>query len=301
MPQRPIRTLLLLGATVAAATHPPPRWLTAQSKLPRSVLHTSRQFDSDLEVTGLIDGLPSGQIAFIRYADLLHLPQTRATVTNDPDYPGQTLHVSGVSFDTLAAAIHPLPQSDLIDAWCKDRYRGHFPAEYSAQHHPILVLTINGTPLAAWAKAAHQYDPSPYVILYSHFVPSFKVLSHVDKPQLPDNVLRLNFSTQAATFGAITPNSSHPPGSSVDIGFTIAKQNCLRCHFMNQYGGTKSGHSRQSLAQWAREEPRYFQAYIHNPKSFDPHAKMEPQPEYDAATLAALTAYFRTFAEEKPR
>lgn len=296
MPLQLITTLLVAGATVLVANSPRPS---------KPILHTTRQSGSDLEVTGLVEGLTTGQSAYIRYTDLLHLPQTRALITGNPDYPGPPLHISGVSFETLAAAIHPLPQSDLIDATCADRYRSHFPSDYIAQHHPILVLTIDGKPLAAWAKAAHQYDPSPYVVMYPHFTPSFRVLTHSDKPQLPDNLIRLNFSTQAATFGAITPHGPHPPGSSVDIGFTIAKQNCLRCHFMNAYGGTKSGHTWQSLAQWAHDEPKYFQAYIHNPKSIDPHARMEPQPEYDTATLAALTAYFRTFAptthEEKPR
>ncbi len=298
MPQHPISTPILIGALAffTALTH-------AQHS--KSILHTTRQAESDLEISGLIDGLAPGQIAFIRYTDLLRLPQTRATITGDLNYPGLSLPVAGVSFETLAAAVHPLPQSDLIDVTCTDRYRSHFPSEYIAQHHPILVLTIDGKPLAAWARAAHQYDPSPYIVMYQHFTPSFRLLSHTDQPQIPDNVVRLNFSTQAATFAPITPHGPHPPGSPVEIGFTIARQNCLRCHFMNQSGGTKSGHSWQTLAQWAHDEPKYFQAYIHNPKSIDPHANMEPQSQYDSQTLAALTAYFRTFAEptheEKPK
>ena len=292
MPLQSLSILLVAGAALLVPTAPHP---------PKSLLHTVRLSDTDLEITGLVDGLAPGQSAYIRYNDLLHLPQTRATITGDLNYPGLSLHVSGVSFEALAAAIHPLPQSDLIDATCTDRYRSHFPAGYIAQHHPILVLTIDGKPLAAWAKAAHQYDPSPYIVMYQHFTPSFRVLSHTDEPQIPDNIVRLNFSTQFATFGAITPHGPHPPGSPVEIGFTIAKQNCLRCHFMGDFGGTKSGHAWQSLAQWAHDEPKYFQAYIHNPRSIDPHSHMEPQPRYDAATLAALTAYFRTFAEEKSK
>ena len=290
MPLQSLSIILSAGATVLMFT--PPR-------TPGALLHTTRLYQSDLEISGLVEGLRPGQITYIRYADLLHLPQTRATITDNPDFPGPPLHIAGVSFDTLSAAIHPLPQSDLIDATCTDRYRSHFPSEYIAQHSPILVLKINGKPLAVWARQAHQYDPSPYVIMYPHFVPAFRVLSHEDKPQLPDNLVRLNFSTQASTFGAITPHGPHAAGSAVDMGFTIARQNCLRCHFMGQYGGTKSGHAWQALARWAHDEPKYFQAYVHNPKSIDPHAKMEPQPEYDAATLTALTAYFRTFAEEK--
>jgi hypothetical protein len=286
MPLNLLRNLLLLGLTAVAGASVPK---------PSVVLHTTRLLDSDLEITGLVAGLQPGQIAYIRYADLRGLPLVRATIGDNPDYPGPPLHVAGVSFPTLAAAVGALPQSDLIDALCSDRYRSHFPAEYVTQHHPILVLTIDGKRLDVWAKGAHHFDPGPYVVMYAHFVPAFRILTHVDRPQLPDNIIRLNFSTQAATFGALAPHGNYPPGSPEQIGFTIAKQNCLRCHFLGPYGGTKSGRSWQSLSIWAREQPAYFQAYIHNPQAIEPHSHMEGSPEYDAQTLAALTAYFRTF------
>jgi hypothetical protein len=295
MSHHPIRTLLLAGSAVIAAVSA----LAFQSSQ-NSILHTTRASDSDLEITGLVAGLEPGQSAWIRRADLLKLPQTRATISDDPDYPGPPLHVSGVTFETLATAIHPLPQSDLIDALCTDRYRAHFPAQYIAQHHPILVLTIEGKPLDIWSKQAHQYDPTPYVVMYPHFVPAFKVLSHEDRPQLPDNLIRLNYSTQASTFGAIEPHGTFPPNSPEQIGFTIAKQNCLRCHFMGEYGGTKSGRDWRSLSTWAREQPAFFKRYVHNPQAVDPHAHMEGSPEYDDATLSALAAYFRTFTATGP-
>jgi hypothetical protein len=299
MSQHPIRTLLLAGSAViaaisATAINPAP------SPAQKSILHTNRESDSDLEVTGLVAGLEPGESAYIRRTDLLKLLQTRAIITDDPDYPGPPLHVSGVTFDTLAAAIHPLPQSDLIDATCADRYRSHFPAQYIAQHQPILVLTIDGKPLDVWSKQAHQYNPAPYVVMYPHFVPAFKVLSHEDRPQLPDNLIRLNYSTQASTFGAIEPHDNYPPNSPEQIGFTIAKQNCLRCHFMGQYGGTKSGRDWRSLSTWAREQPAFFKRYVHNPQAVDPHAHMEGSPGYDDATLSALAAYFRTFTASGP-
>jgi cytochrome c2 len=137
--------------------------------------------------------------------------------------------------------------------------------------------------------------------MYRRFVPAFKVLSHTDRPQLPDNLVRIDFSTQAATFAPLEPHGNFAPGSPEQIGFVIAKQNCLRCHFLGTSGGTKSGRSWRVLSQYAREEPKYFQAYVHNPKSIDPHANMEPQSDYDPPTLAALSAYFSTFSEEKPK
>ena len=70
------------------------------------------------------------------------------------------------------------------------------------------------------------------------------------------------------------------------------------CHFMNGVGGTKSGRDWRSLGTWASEQPKFFERYVRDPQAVEPHAHMEGNPTYDAATLNALTAYFRTFSEE---
>jgi len=246
----------------------------------------------------MVQGLTAYSVRYIRYADLARLPQVAAVIDDDQDYPGVTMHASGVYLDTLAKAVGALPSSDLTDALCTDRYRSHYPADAIAAHRPILVLKIDGMLPSAWAAHAHQYDPGPYLVVYEHFVPAFRVLSHVDRPQLPTNVVRLDFSTAAATFSAIAPHGSFAPDSPEQQGFAITKQNCLRCHSQGPYGGTKSGRTWTALSTWAREQPAFFAGYIRDPKATEPHAHMPGNPEYDAATLAALTAYFRTFAAQ---
>jgi hypothetical protein len=62
-------------------------------------------------------------------------------------------------------------------------------------------------------------------------------------------------------------------------GFSIAKQNCLRCHFMNGVGGTKSGRDWRSLGTWASEQPKFFERCVRDPQAVDPHAHMEGQSE----------------------
>jgi mono/diheme cytochrome c family protein len=262
------------------------------------ILHAARESASDLEVTGLVAGLADGVPAYIRRGDLLALPQTRA-ITSDGPYSRGSLKISGVTFNTLARAIGALPSSDLITATCADRYRSHFPSGYIAQHQPILVLTINGQSIATWSAQAHRYDASPYTVIYAHFVPAFKILAHEDEAQLPDNLQTLNFTTQAKTFAPISPRGSFPEGSPEQQGFAIAKQNCLRCHFSGASGGTKSGRSWQSLGEWAREQPLFFEQYVKNPQMFESHSHMAANPQYDTRTLTALAAYFRTFAEAR--
>jgi len=264
---------------------------------------SARHAEDDLEVTGMIAGLPAGAVGYVSYAELATLPQITTTIQNDSNFADQLskgVRITGIPLEQLAIALGALPASDLIDALCTDRYRSHYPADYIAAHHPIFALKINGERPAQWAAKTKEYDPGPYFITHANYVSRYKVLSHAEQPQIPDNILRLNFSTVAATYGPITPRGDFPPNSPVAQGFTIAKQNCLRCHFLNGVGGTKSGIDWRSLSMWAREQPQFFERYIHDPQSVDPHAHMEGSPAYDAATLNALTAYFRTFTEEKP-
>jgi hypothetical protein len=277
--------VLLIACTHLAFTLSA-RQATAARRIP---IYQTRQMDTDLEVTGMIAGLPEGSRGYVRYADLASLPKISGIV-ND-----RNVLVTGVYLDEVARALGVFRDSDLIDATCADNYRAHYPSSYIAAHHPILSLTIDHLKLATWAAHMHRVDPGPYFITHANFKPSFKILAHENQPQVPTNIVRLDFSTTASIYGAIAPRGSFSATSPEELGFVIAKENCLRCHNQGQYGGSKSGRTWTMLSTWAREQPAYFSAYVRNPKSFESHAKMPGNPEYDAATLAALTAYFRTF------
>jgi len=51
------------------------------------------------------------------------------------------------------------------------------------------------------------------------------------------------------------------------------------------------------VARRAGTDPQWFDAYVRNPKKTNPASQMAASPQYDAATLAALRAYFVTFQE----
>lgn len=259
----------------------------AQLLVPSPVRHHA----NDLEVTGL----PHRKAVYLSLAQLASLPQVAFDVADDenlPHAPGKTVHVEGVPLAVLLNALHA--PADVLEAWCTDLYQAHYPASYLAAHNPVLALEIDGQTPAAWAAAHHAYDPSPYFITHQIFQPAFHILSHADEPQVPTNVIRLNLTDAAHAFGPITPPNL-TPGSPIEQGFTIAKQNCLRCHFSGNAGGTKSGRDWQILSLWARQKPDYFTGYVHNPKSKDPKAQMPGFPGYDEATLNALLAYFKAF------
>jgi mono/diheme cytochrome c family protein len=264
-------------------------------------LYERRNSSLDLEVAGDLAGQPVGSVRYIWRDDLLKLPQVNLTVTDDANFKSPT-QISGILLEALAKHVSANPQSDLIVAICSDKYRANYPRAYIAAHHPLLVLTVNGKPPEDWPKAPEGLGLSmgPYLISHAKFVPSFKVLSHSDEPQIPWGVVRLEFRNEQKVLSAIAPRGPHAHDPEVQNGYRIAQQNCFRCHNMSAEGGTKAGRSWLVLATWANSAPDHFSAYVRDPKAKNPHAQMPGNPHYDDATLKALVAYFRTFyAEDK--
>jgi mono/diheme cytochrome c family protein len=265
-------------------------------------LHEKRQVPQDLEVSGELAGLPPRSTRYLTRDELLAMPQASFTVTDDANFAGPA-KIRGVRLEELARRLAASPTSSMVIAICDDAYLASYPREYLAAHHPVLVLEVNGQPPSGWPKAAedHVSDMGPYMISNPKFTPSFKILSHSDEAQIPWGVVRLEFADEKAVFGSIEPRGPHASDPAVQSGFRIAKQNCFRCHNAAGEGGQKSGRPWEMLGGRAAASPKEFGAYIRSPLARNPRAQMPGNPEYDDATLAALTAYFRAFsAAAKP-
>jgi mono/diheme cytochrome c family protein len=288
---------LACGSIIELATTPR---ASGAAAVPDVHLQTVRQSPLDLEVGGELAGLPPGATRYITRDELLALPQVSYTVTDDVNFKG-AVRISGVMLDTLAHSLGAAAESDLVIAICNDQYRANYPRDYIAAHHPLLVLTVNGQPPAGWPKdpGGHGIDMGPYMISHASFTPSFKILSHVDEAQLPWGVVRIEFRDEKAVFGAIAPRGPHAADPAVQAGFRIAQQNCFRCHNSGTEGGIKAGVPWVALSQVAAASPELFANYARNPAAVYPKAQMDGNPDYDDATLKAITAYFQTFSPPK--
>jgi mono/diheme cytochrome c family protein len=275
-----LASLALVGLTEADST---------------SILHTERSSAGDLEVGGELGGVPPGATRYIRYEDLLRLPQESAEVSDDTNFKGKT-EIAGVALATLARLLGRAPDDALIVAICYDRYRTNYPRDYLKEHHPMLVLRINGQIHDNWPPSEYGGTMGPYLISHPNFKPAFKVLSHEDEPQIPFGVTRIEVRRESVVFGAIRPLGDWPANSAVEQGFVIARQDCFRCHNMGAEGGTMAGRSWVKLGTLARDDSRRFKQTIHDPKSVSAKATMPAHGDYDDATLDALTQYFKTFA-----
>jgi mono/diheme cytochrome c family protein len=280
------RALLLLAATAALASMP---------AVAANILHAKRFSTGDLEVGGELKGLPVGSTRYVRYEDLLRLPQESYTVTDDTNFKGKT-QIGGVSLAAVVRLLGEAPDDAMIVAICYDQYRTNYPRDYMAAHHPLLVLRINGKLRDHWPQSEYGGSLGPYLISHPSFKPSFKVLSHEDEPQIPFGVTRIELRRESVVFGAIQPPGDWAAGSAVAQGHVIARQDCFRCHNSGAEGGTMAGQSWLQLARFAQDDSRRFRRIIRNPASVTPGAKMPAHADYDDATLDALTAYFRTFS-----
>jgi mono/diheme cytochrome c family protein len=256
-----------------------------------------RQLASELEVSGELTGLPPGSTRYINRDELLALPQVNLTITGDPNF-SVPVKIRGVKLEELVRRFAAAPASAMVVAICDDGYRASYPHDYLAAHHPVLVLQVNGEPPSNWPKAAedHAADMGPYMITNPKFSPGFKVLSHVDEAQIPWGVVSIEIRDEKTVFGPITPSGQKANDRDVQDGFRIAAQNCFRCHDAGGEGGQKSGRSWDTLGALAAGSPKDFAAYIRAPLSLNPHSQMPANPQYDDATLDALTNYFRVFA-----
>ena len=260
--------------------------------------HASRSAPTDLEITGDLRGVPSGATRYLTREQLLALPQVTYTVNDDSNFTGPT-RISGVLLEDLIPALAGEPDNDLIVAACSDQYHAHYPRSYFRAHHPILVLKINGEPPERWPKDAEEQslDMGPYLIFHAQFKPEFRLLSHEDQAQIPWGVVKLEFRNEKELLAAIAPPARYTNDESVQIGYRIAQQNCLRCHNSGSHGGQQAQHPWLVLSAWATASPDYFAKYIRFPQAVNPNAKMHPNPGYDDATIRAITSYFRSLLQ----
>jgi len=280
--------MLLLCAALVGVAYPLPSPQRLQ-------LATQRNSPQDIEISGDLPGIPPGAKRFLRYEDLSRLAQVSYTVKDDENFSGP-VKLSGVSLDVLVDALGMNGGKQLVGASADDGYEAHYTAEYRAAHHPFLVLRWGGQEPAHWPKGPDGENYGPYLISHPSFTPIFHILAHKDEAQIPYGVVGLRFFDETAVQKTLQPPGAASPGSPAVQGYRIALQNCLRCHRSGDIGGTKSPFGWPQMALIAQGNPTAFGKYVVRPNAVNPEANMPANPTYDAPTVAALTAYFQSFA-----
>jgi mono/diheme cytochrome c family protein len=281
-----------LAVSVAHTTRPrPTAGLT---------LHRARLSSSDLEIAGMLNGVASGEPRYVRYSELLTLPQETYSVSDDSNFKG-TVTITGIPMELLPKLLGAQPGATMMTAVCDDAYAAHYPPEYLVRHHALLVLKVNGKAPDQWPVGSDDAAMGPYMISHPQFVPAFTVLSHKDEAQVPWGVMRIEFLNPEEVYAPIDPAKLRKPHDQEPLvleGYAIARQNCFRCHGETDDGGTKSSRSWDDLGRRAVASPAAFDRYVRTPKLVNPQSEMAGSPQYDDATLKALRTYFALFAKE---
>jgi mono/diheme cytochrome c family protein len=235
----------------------------------------------------------------VSFASLSRLPQETYVVTDDGGL-GKSVRITGVALEKLPALLGAAHGAAMVTALCSDGYAAHYPAAYFHAHRPILVMRIDGKTSTQWPALSEGDSMGPYLVSHPSFTPSFKVLSHADEAQVPWGVVRLDFEPEEQVYAPIEPIGPHAHDEMVQQGYAIARQNCFRCHNRGGEGGEKSGRPWEVVARRSVTDPQYFESYVRNPKRLNPASQMAASPNYNDATLRALRAYFKPFAEIYP-
>jgi hypothetical protein len=277
-----VRKILLL-LTLAALTNAP------AAPLPSSPTRTSPQ---DLEVFDIGPGGQKSASRFYTYTQLGSLPQVTLPTKQDPNTMAPATY-TGVYLRDLFAALGAPAGADVLGSNCYDNYKDYYDPAYIQHHQPLLILKYDGKPPAEWPAVEGGMPFGPYCVGQVNFVPADHLLGYTEPPRIPFGVVSLELTTLHQAYDSFAPKKD-ATDPQVIAGHRIAMGSCVMCHYTDVAGGLKSNQPWTILAVFATSNGSYFRDYVVNPLKFNPKSAMPVHPTFDAKTLDALQAYFKT-------
>jgi mono/diheme cytochrome c family protein len=256
----------------------------------------NRTSPQDLEVTTVgTDGTVSKPV-YYTYEELETLAQTTATTDKDPETLKSATY-TGVPVNDLFAAFGAKAEDSVMTMTCYDKYQQFYDSDYDAKHQPLFLLKFNGLKPDQWPKSDQDTPQGPYSVVYAKFVPAETIYGYVQPERIPYGVISARIYPRAMFFNLFQPKSN-ADDPEVQKGERIAMGSCISCHNIGDAGGAVAGRPWMILALYAATNSDHFRNYIVAPQKIDPSSKMPAHPTFDAKTLDALQAYFKTMAPQ---
>ncbi len=147
--------------------------------------------------------------------------------------------------------------------------------------------------VAGWELVGpRQVNPSPYFVVWKK-----PEQQNGDAYPRPYQLVAIEIATFETTFPHLLPEGEKE-GSPAFHGFQLFREQCIRCHAINQEGG-KVGpdlNVPQSVVEYRPE--KQIKAYISDPRTFR-YGDMPAHPHFKEPDLDALVAYFKLMSRHK--
>jgi hypothetical protein len=265
----------------------------------RLTLHATRQAATDLEVSGLLVGVPAGESRWVSWADLRALP-SQEIETEGEFLPGKQ-RVRLVFLREVLDRLPVAPGFDAVTATCTDGYASVFPRAFIDRWQPYVVIDINGAGPEHWPPKGMSFNPGPYVITVSDLVtPGVSQLPDISHKQ-PWGVSAIKLVREAEEFAPLASGAWASLSASALRGRELWVHSCYSCHKGpgEEFGGTKSGRPFAVLQAYAKHNPAYFKNYVRDPKKLNASTQMSAHPHYSDAQIADLKAFVLAETEKK--
>lgn len=259
--------------------------------LPALDLHATRASPTDLEVSGLLRGVPASEHRFVRWQDIRQLPSR--TITTDGEFMQGTQAVRIVLLEDLLARLPIAPGFDTVIAECSDGYAAVYTAAFRQAWKPFVIVEINDAGPSAWPLPGMPTDPGPYIVSVSDAVtPGVGKLLDVAHKQ-PWGTVALRVVREADAFSSFNTGAWRTLSAAGARGRDLWMNACFSCHTGpgDGIGGTRSGRPFAVLQALAQHSPGYFESYVRNPRALRPEALMTPHAHYTAEQMADLIAF----------
>jgi len=135
--------------------------------------------------------------------------------------------------------------------------------------------------------------------LVERFSPAYLVWDITIKDQkhaFPYGVTKIKFVKKKEVYSHATPQTEN---ASVQSGFTIFKQNCIKCHSINRDGGElgpELNYPKNITEYW---KPEQLKLFIKNPASFRSNSKMPSLTAITDQEIDRIVEYLKFMVNQK--
>lgn len=247
--------------------------------------------------TPVLTTVHSGQSQHWTLAQLQQQLPVQQVSLDDPSY-NQRKNYRGFNFSKLLekTGFPPLQDDDTLVLTASDGYAPTLAAAQLQQQQAMLVFAEAGKPdfeFTPLQQGKGLISPAPFYLVWPW---AGKAAEHFAWPYQLVKIELLPFRERYAD---VIPAIEAPP--PVQRGFTLFKQNCLKCHSINLQGGVlgpELNAPKNITEYWQLHD---LKAFIKNPLSYRYQSKMPAFAHFSDADIDAILAYLTQMKQQKIR